>query len=333
MVLAIVVACPATSPCALAARDSPLPLRALADIPLPGKAARFDYQSHDPAAHLLAIAHLGDDAVLVFDTQSQEVVARIAGLSRPHGVLMIPELGRLYVSAPGSHEVVAIATGTWRIVTRIPGGAYPDGMAYVPGVHKLYVSDEAGGAVAVIDVKSNRRVGTIALGGQAGNTQYDAVSAHILTNVQSRNELVAIDVRTDEVIARHPLPGANHNHGLLIDTLRRLAFVACEGNARLLVVDLRTMKVVASHGVGSRPDVLAFDPGLRRLYVAAETGIVSVFRETDAGLEKLGEGRVAPAAHSVSVDERTQRTYFPLQDVEGRPVLRVMEPTPPVRAR
>jgi hypothetical protein len=34
----------------------------------------------------------------------------------------------------------------------------------------------------------------------------------------------------------------------------------------------------------------------------------------------------APHAHAVSVDPRTHRVYLPLENVGGRPVLRVLEP-------
>lgn len=108
--------------------------------------------------------------------------------------------------------------------------------------------------------------------------------------------------------------------------MRRLAFVACEDNARLLVVDLRTKQVVSSYPVGSHPDVLAVDPDLNRLYVASESGVVSVFSVDGRELHKLGEGRVGPRAHSIVVDVQTHRVYLPLENVEGHPVLRVMEP-------
>src|SRR5437667_3205549 len=45
-------------------------------------------------------------------------------------------------------------------------------------------------------------------------------------------------------IARHALPGAKHNHGLLIEPKQRLAIIACEGNNKLLVVDMQSMRVI-----------------------------------------------------------------------------------------
>ena len=79
--------------------------------------------------------------------------------------------------------------------------------------------------------------------------------------------------------------------------------------------------------VGSDPDVLAFDVALGRLYVSAESGIISIFDERDRNLVKVGEGFFAADAHSVAVDSRTHRVYFPLQNVGGKPVLRIALPS------
>jgi DNA-binding beta-propeller fold protein YncE len=85
------------------------------------------------------------------------------------------------------------------------------------------------------------------------------------------------------------------------------------------------MRVLATHSVGEDPDVLAFDPGLKRLYVSAESGHVTVFREQGKTLTSEG-GLFIPHAHTVCVDPDTHLVYFPLQDIDGRPLLRVMEP-------
>ncbi|CAN7805399.1 YncE family protein [Paraburkholderia hospita] len=303
-----------------------LPLTHVADIPLPGRASRLDYESYDPGRHLLFIAHLGDSEVIVFDTQDSRVVARIGNVAAVHGVLVASEQSRVYASATGTNEVVAIDEATLKITARMPGGVYPDGMAYAPDTQKLYVSDETGGTETVIDTRSSRRTNTIPLGGEVGNTQYDAASRHIFVNVQSRRQLFEIDPSNDAIVARIDLPGAQGNHGLYIVPQQHLAFVACEGNDRLLTVNLLTREVVQSFDIGGDPDVLAFDPGPGTLYVAGEAGVVSMFAVGSSTVSKIGEGRVGPNAHVVGVDPSTHRVYFPLKNVDGHPVLRVMAP-------
>ena len=55
-------------------------VRKVADIPLPGKAVRFDYQSLDTLNGRLYIAHMNADQLVVFDTRKRKVVANLDGV-------------------------------------------------------------------------------------------------------------------------------------------------------------------------------------------------------------------------------------------------------------
>jgi DNA-binding beta-propeller fold protein YncE len=176
----------------------------------------------------------------------------------------------------------------------------------------------------VIDTQTNQRIATIPLGGEAGNSQYDPVSGHLFVDVQTQNLLVAIDPATNQILARSPLPGCQHDHSLLIEEHARLALVTCDGNNVLLVVDLaHAMHVVSVQSVGETPDVLAEDTDRRLLYVACESGILSVFHVQGRSMRKVGDQFLAASAHSIAVDQQTHRLYVPLEDLGGRPVLRV----------
>jgi DNA-binding beta-propeller fold protein YncE len=148
----------------------------------------------------------------------------------------------------------------------------------------------------------------------------------MLVDVQSRDEVVVIDPGRNTIVRRIHVDCA-HPHGLLVDSARRLAFVACDGDAKLLTLDLRSMTITGSATVGPSPDVLALDAGLKRLYVAAESGQVAVFAEHAHSVQKLGQAALAPAAHTVAVDPRTHLVYFPLErGTRGTPQLLVMKP-------
>ena len=310
-----------------AATSGNLPLRTLRDVPLSGGTTRFDYQSLDSNTGRLYIAHLGDGALTIFDADKETMIGDVKNLPRVHGVIAVPELHRVYASTTGSNELTVIDDSTWQIVARVPAGDYPDGIAYATKVKKIYVSDLHGKTDTVIDANTNQRLTTIPLGGGAGNTQYDSVSEHIFVTVHGQNQLAEIDPTKDQVVARYAIAGCSEPHGLLIDSEHRLAFVACEENAKLAVFDLETKKMTAIQSVGADPDVLAFDKGFGRLYVSAESGIITIFDERGRNLEKVGEGLFAPNAHSVAVDSRTHRVYFPLQNVGGKPVLRIALPS------
>ena len=316
-----------TQPGAESASSTKLPLRTLADVPLTGGTTRFDYQFVDSVNGRLYIAHLGSDLLIVFDVNKQTIVGDVKDLKRVHGVIAVPELHRVYASATGTNELAVIDDQSLSVVARVPAGDYPDGIAYAAKENKIYVSDLHGKTDTVIDAKSNQRIATIQLGGGAGNTQYDAVSDRIFVTVDGREELAEIDPNSDQIVARYPLTGCKGNHGLLIDSEHRLAFAACEENATLIVFDLESKKLTATRSVGADPDGLAFDAKPGRLYVSAESGIISIFDERDRKLEKIGEGFFASNAHTVAVDGRTHRVYFPLQNVNGKPILRIAFPS------
>jgi len=269
---------------------------------------------------------MGVGEVVVVDPVASKVLAVLPGFPRCTGILAVPELGEIFVSAPGAGEVVAIDARSFKVLGRMPAGRFPDGLAYDPVHRQVFVSDEAGGRVHILDAEAHRALGSVDLGGEAGNTQYDPITKLMYTNVQTRNELVAVDPATRRVAARIKLPGADHNHGLSIDAERRLAFIACEGNARLLVLDLDTRQVMAAFPVGEDPDVLAFDPGPRRLVLASESGPAAFFHEEGRSLVRDGEQRIGANAHVVVADQATHRLYFPLKDEGGRPRLRILEP-------
>jgi DNA-binding beta-propeller fold protein YncE len=298
----------------LRAADQPLPLKLVANVALPGPSNRFDYTSLDPTTGRLYIAHMSAGQLLVFDVGRRRVVKAIAAPG-VHGVIAVPRLHRVYASATDARQLFTIDSRTGRV--------------YDPAERHVFVSDESGGIEAVFDA-AGHRIATVRLGGEAGNVQYDPVSGNVLAAVQTRNQVAVIDPRSNRVVRRVALPGCDHPHGLYADAPRRIAFVACDGNALLLTLDLRTMNVTGHMQVGQSPDVLAFDEALKRLYVSSEVGDVTVAAERGRKLTKLGHGLLAANAHTVAVDSATHLVYFPLQSGRtGRPELRIMTPTTP----
>src|SRR2546426_9735303 len=120
------------------------PLRVVADVPLPGSASRFDYQSLEPASGRLFISHMGAGQLVVFDVRAGRVIGNLDGFPTVTGVLAVPAEHRAYASATGDHAVVVVDDSTLQIVARVPGPRFPDGIAYAPEERRVFVSDESG---------------------------------------------------------------------------------------------------------------------------------------------------------------------------------------------
>jgi YVTN family beta-propeller protein len=304
-------------------KPAPLPLQIIAEIPLTGGANRFDYTYLDPHTRLLYLTHSASNTVIIFDTVSRKIVADIPGIPDVHAVAVAPDLGRVFATSATANQVVVIDAHTYAITARIPVGNSPDGLIYDQADHKLFVAVEAGQTDAVIDARTEQRIAEIPLGGDAGDIEYDAVSHRIFAVVATLNQLVTIDPVIDKIIARAALPGCQRGQDLVLDELQRLALVDCADNAALLMIDMTSMRVISTQSVGKNPDLMALDSGWHYLYVASESGVVSVFDEHGRTLKKVNEGYVDPGSHAVAADQDTHYMYLPLQNVGGRPILRI----------
>src|SRR2546423_1911448 len=120
------------------------PLRVVADVPLPGSASRFDYQSLEPASGRLFISHMGAGQLVVFDVHAGRVIGSLDGFPTVTGVLAVPGEHRAYASATGDHTVVVVDDSTFEIVARVPGPRFPDGIAYAPEQRRGFLFHQAG---------------------------------------------------------------------------------------------------------------------------------------------------------------------------------------------
>src|SRR5205814_4065146 len=141
------------------------------------------------------------------------------------------------------------------------------------------------------------------------------------------DQLVAVDPIAARVTDTIPLPGCSGAHGLRIHPDGKSALFACEDNSKVARVDFGAAHALSFAPSGSGSDVLALDPGLGWLYVAAESGDLSVFDIGKPGLVLVGGQHPGDKSHSVAVDPATHRVFFPLmKGPKGTPVLRIMRP-------
>jgi DNA-binding beta-propeller fold protein YncE len=116
-------------------------LTLVADVPMSGRAARFDYQSLDTARNRLYISHMRSDQLVVFDTKLRKEIATLEDMPGATGVWSVPELHRVYVSVTGHHHVAIIDDRTLKVVARVGEIGFPDGIGYAPHQNKQWRTD------------------------------------------------------------------------------------------------------------------------------------------------------------------------------------------------
>ena len=297
------------------------PLRKIAEFELPGPPGkRFDYLTIDEDDNYLLSAHLAAGLLHVIDLKTNAVVKTVRDVPGVEGVAYIAEGKKVYTANWGENKIGVVDLARGSVVKRLPTETKPDGIAYAPPFHKAYVSNERAKAESVIDVTTDTIVKVLRFDSETGVPQYDPVARKVYVNLQDRNELAVIDPATDTVVETYRVDGCRENHGMAIDAERRRAFLSCEGNDTLTVFDLEAHKAIAHLPMAKGADVVMFDPGLARIYVACGSGAISVFQMDDpTHFRKLKDVPVEPKIHSLAVDPKTHRVYAPAEQEKGRP--------------
>jgi DNA-binding beta-propeller fold protein YncE len=305
-----------------------LPLRRVAETALTGGAVRFDYIALDAGRGLLFIAHMGAGQVVEVDVHARTVVRTIGDLPDVHGVIVVTDKHRVYATATGRNQLVALDEDTGAVVFSAPTDTYPDGLAYDPVRKAVWTTNENAGTETVVDADTGHVRATVSLGGEVGNVVYNPTTDQMVVAVAGRGDLAVIDPATYTVTDRIPTPECDSPHGQALDDAAQVMFVGCENNATTVVVDLARRTTVDHHSVGETPDVVAYDAGAHRVYVAAESGWLSVFVHDRGQLTELGFAHLADGAHSLALDPATHHSYFPIpNDAGSGPALWEFEPT------
>jgi DNA-binding beta-propeller fold protein YncE len=239
-------------------------------------------------------------------------------------VELAPDVNKAYTSNWQENRIGVIDIQQMKLIKKLPTESKPDGIAYAAPFHKIYVSDERAKAEAVVDVTKDAVVTTLHFESETGNPRFDPISRHVLVNLQDKNVIAEIDPATDKELAEYPVGKCKGNHGMALDSEHRLAFLSCEENDLMTVFRLDTHQPIAYFQQAKGGDVIAFDPGLKRIYVACYDGAISVFQEDDpAHFRKLGDVPVQKKVHSLAIDPETHRVYAPEQEENGSPAAKI----------
>jgi DNA-binding beta-propeller fold protein YncE len=301
-------------------------LKQIATIDLPGpKGERFDYLTTDDEDHYLLSAHLGPGILYVVDMKTNKLVKAIPEVPGITGLEFVPETRKVYTSDWGEEKIGIVDLRSMTVVKRLATAAKPNGSAYAAPFRKVYVSNTLGKAVAVVDVDKDEIVKSIEVPSETGMPIYDSSASKVYVNLRNTNEVAEIDPATDTVVGRYPVDGCKFNHGMAVDSEHHRAFILCSGNRTFTVFALDTHKSFAHLPLPAGADVVKFDPGLGRIYVACSSGFISVFQAQDPEhYRKLEDFPVQKMVHSLAVDSTTHRVYAPEQQENGQPVARMV---------
>src|SRR5258708_26430832 len=109
----------------------------------------FDYVTVDSAARRVYLSHGAEVKVLDADTFS--VVGTISGLKRCHGVLVLPDLGKGFISDGDAGQVAVFNLKTLKITATIKNSPNTDSIVYDPASKLIFTFNGDSKNATVID--------------------------------------------------------------------------------------------------------------------------------------------------------------------------------------
>jgi len=209
-----------------------------------------------------------------------------------------PGTGRVFVSR-GTH-VMVVDGPTGRIVADIPDTPRTHGIALAPKSGRGFITNGGDSTVTMFDLKTLAVIKKIpvATGGLDGIMYEDFSDRIILTN-HSRpiGTAVALDAKTGDIVGTAQLED-NGPEGAASDGKGKI-FVNNEGTSTMQVLDVKTMKVLASWTLApcEGPTGIAYDRTTNRIFsgcsktsvvVDATTGKIVATIANGDGVDALG---------------------------------------------
>jgi hypothetical protein len=243
-------------------------------LPIGGQGS-WDYLTVDPATHRLFVPR--STHTLVIDADSGKTLGDIPGQKNAHGVAIVPELGRGFITDGGGDGAIIIfdlktyAT-LGKIDTPIALGGAPEFLAS-DGKGKLYI------------------------------------------NLEDKNEVAVVDFKAGKVIARWPVAPGGAPVGMAIDNKTHRLFIGCRKPQKLIVMSADNGKVLSDLPIGAGVDATKFDAG--QAFASCRDGSLAVARETSPGKFEIVQTVKTPlGARTMGTDPTTHTIYLPTAEFE-----------------
>lgn len=293
------------------------PYHFLTQIPVGGEGG-WDYLAADAAAHRLYVSHA--TRVVVIDTEKDAVVGEIAPTPGVHGFAVAPELGLGFASEGRASKAAIVDLKTLKITSEVPTGQNPDGILYVPGVEEVYTfnRNRQNPSATAFSAKSGKVVATIPLPGTPEFAVVDVAAGRVYNNIDSKNEVAVIDIKTHQIVAEWPTAPGEGGSGMAIDLENHRLFIGCDDV--MVMMDSSSGKVVATVPIASGVDANRFDPATKLAFASCGAGSVTIAREESPDkLVVVQTLETARGARTMALDPVTHKIYLSTADYEPAP--------------
>jgi len=313
-----------------------VPLRLVQTIALPDVQGRLDHLAVDVKGRRLFVAGLGNNSLEVIDLKSGRRTQSVPGMSKPQGVLFVPQSNKLYVAngADGTLKLLKGAPLSLTSTIKLELGA--DLVDYDARTKRLYIGyggKDAGkeyGQFGIIDTVKDTQVGDIRTSAHPGGIAVERNGPLLFLTIPDNDQVLVINRQSQNIVSTWPTSDAKQPVSVALDEKHRRLLLGLRKPPRLAVIDIDSGKTVSSMESIGLIDGVSWDSARNRVYVSGGEGFIAVYQQKDANnYEMLGRVPTGYMARTSLFVPELNRLYVALPKMENRQAeIRVYEPVP-----
>ena len=275
----------------------------------------WDYATLGPDGRVLYVTRVTH--TMAVDVADGKIIADMGPQQRSHGVALVPEVKRGFISDGGAGTVQIFDMKTHAVLGSVPAASDADGIIYDRASNRVLVMcGDAHELVAFapdVNPSGGEAAATVDLGGAPEFAVADG-KGKVFVNIVDKDEVAVVDTRAMKVVARwQTAPGARPT-GISMDRERRRLFIGCR-NQKLIVMDADSGKVVANFQIGAFVDATAFRDGL--VFASCGDGTLTIIREVSADKFELAQVvKTELGARTMAVASTGAMVYLPTADLK-----------------
>ena len=285
----------------------------------------FDYINVDAPTRRIYLSH--GTEVIVLDADSNAEIGRISDMKGNHGIALVKDVGRGFISDGGNNRVVVFDLKTLKSVGEIKTGDNPDCIIYDPASKHVFTFNGGTKDSTVIDPKTQTVVATVPMGGRPEYAVADG-KGMIYDNIQDKNEVVALDTRALTIKAHWPIAPATTAAAMGMDLKHRRLFIGGR-NKTLAIMNADNGKVIQTFPVGDGVDTNVFEPSTQLIFSSTREGTIQIFHEDSPdSFSEVETIKTEYGAKTMGLDPKTHNLFTDTMEFGPPPPPTAEQPNP-----
>ncbi len=273
----------------------------------------WDYIAVGPGNNRLYVSHATQ--VNILDQTTGDSVGVIENTTGVHGIAFDTHQNKGFTSNGRLNNVTVFDLATNKVLGSVSTGTNPDAILYEPYLKKIITCNGHSSNISIIDPVAGKLEDSVAVGGKPETAVADG-NGNLFVNIEDKNEIAVVDLKTKKVKAHWSLLPAEEPTGLCYDAVNKRLFAAC-GNKLLAIVNATNGKLITTLPIGDGCDGDAFDSIHKNIYTSNGEGTLTVYHQLSADKYVLLQNlKTKKGARTIAIDSKKHTVYLPAAEYQ-----------------